>query len=185
MPQSKEFHGLIRVVSRFSRVLYVLNLVLAHLIWSPQPMYWKRLWRGDSQTPSLCWSWLHLCCIPTVTRFWDLMNLWLLSHSLVIRLYHACDHPCCPAHSSSQSTLSFQRQWDWNYTQYSRQTNKPFIQWHNNILSFILFPFLVISNTNFFTVSEQWADVFTELPIVTPRSQSWSSNSHLGAHRFV
>ena len=38
-------------------------------------------------------------------------------------------------------------------------------------LSFFV-PFLVISNTHFFTVSEQWADVFTELPIITPRSQS-------------
>lgn len=33
-------------------------------------------------------------------------------------------------------------------------------------------PLLVIPNSCFCTASEQWADVFRELPIITPRSHS-------------
>lgn len=87
-----------------------------------------------------------------------LWGLWLLSQSLVVRLYQTCDHPCCPAYCHFQSAVSFQSLWDQSCTQYSRQTNQPFIQWLNNILSLFFIPFLVISNTQFFPVSEQWAD---------------------------
>lgn len=176
---SKEFHGLICAMWRFN-VFCVLNLVPAHFIWFSQLMLWKRQLTGNLETRSLSWLWLHLCCIPSVTWFWD---LWLLSQSLgctelviipaalpiaissLPYLFRVCG--IRPAHSIQD-----------------RQISHSYSDLIIFSLSFFV-PFLVISKTQFFPVSEKRADVFTQLPIITPRSQSWSDNNHLGAHNFA
>lgn len=178
MPESKEFHSLICVVWRFNG-LCALNLVPAHFVWYSQLMHWESLWTGNLET-SPVWLWLHICCIPSVTCFWD---LWFLCQLLVLRLHWTCDHPCCPAYSLFQTLFRVCGTRPTHDIQ-DRQTSHSYSDLVIVSLSFFI-PFLEVSNTNFFPVSEQWADIFTQLSIVTPRSQVWSGNNHLGAHIIV